>query len=232
MHNRIKLVLFSIVFLLLPGNRAFAASADDLNAVLHRLDVAAANFHSTSADFEWDTVSTEPVPDTDVQKGIVYYQRKGSSFQMAAHFNEDNGKPAPKIMVVSGGVFKLYEKLINQVTTSNKVGKYESYLLLGFGASGKDLADKWNIKYLGPETLVGVKTEKMELIAKDPQVLKLFPMVTIWIDSDRGVSIKQVFDEGQGQSRTCTYSNIKVNEPLPSDAFTFKTDKQTQYRTQ
>ena len=27
--------------------------------------------------------------------------------------------------------------------------KYESYLLLGFGASGKELADKWDIKYLG-----------------------------------------------------------------------------------
>jgi outer membrane lipoprotein-sorting protein len=229
MHKQIKLVLLSIVFILLPCHRTFAASPDDLKSVLDRLNAAAANFHSTSADFEWDSVQTDPVPDTDVQKGTVYYQRKGSAFQMAAHFSEENGKPVPKIMVFSGGVFKLYEKLINQVTTSNKASKYESYLLLGFGASGKDLADKWNIKYLGPETLAGVKTEKMELIAKDPQVLKLFPKVTIWIDPERGVSMKQVFDEGQGQSRTCIYSNIKVNESLPADAFTFKTDPNPSY---
>ena len=82
-----------------------------------------------------------------------------------------------------------------------------------------------------PETLDGVKTEKLELVAKDPAVLKLFPKVTIWVDPERGVSLKQYFDEGQGQSRTCIYSNIKVNQSLPSDAFTFKTDGKTQFVT-
>ena len=47
--------------------------------------------------------------------------------------------------------------------------------------------------------------------------------------SDRGVSLKQVFDQGQGQSRVCVYFNFKFNQPLPSDAFTFKTDSKTQF---
>ena len=55
-----------------------------------------------------------------------------------------------------------------------------------------------------------MKTEKLELMAKDPDVLKLFPKVTIWVDPARGVSLKQYFDEGQGQSRTCVYTNFKV----------------------
>jgi len=205
------------------------AFADDLEGVLRKLDAAAASFQSTTADFEFDSTQTDPVPDTDVQKGIVYYDRKGNAFQMGVHINEVNGKPVPKIITVSGGVFKLYEQLPNQVTTSSKVSKYESYLVLGFGASGKDLQQKWNITYLGSETLNGIKTDKLQLIAKDPQVLKLFPKVVIWIDPSRGVSLKQFFDEGQGQSRTCIYSNIKVNQPLPADAFTFKTDSKTQF---
>jgi outer membrane lipoprotein-sorting protein len=53
--------------------------------------------------------------------------------------------------------------------------------------------------------------------------------VTVWVDPDRGVSLKQVFDEGQGESRVSLYSNIEVNKSLPSDAFTFKTDSKTQY---
>jgi outer membrane lipoprotein-sorting protein len=109
------------------------------------------------------------------------------------------------------------------------VSNYESYLILGFGASGENLADKWNIQLDGAETIGEVKTYKLELVAKDPEVLKLFPKVTIWIDPALGVSLKQVFDEGQGQSRTCVYSNIKVNGPLPSNAFTFKTDSKTTY---
>ena len=212
--------------ILLPAGGAFA---EDLKSVLARLDAAAANFHATSADFEFDTVQTDPVPDTEVQKGTVYYSRKGSAFEMGVHIHEVNGRPVPKVMVVSGGQFQLYEQLTNQVTRSNKVSKYESYLVLGFGASGKDLEQKWNMKYLGQETLNGVTVEKLELIAKDPEVLKIFPKVTIWVDPARGVSLKQYFDQGSGQSRTCTYTNIKVNQALPADAFTFKTDSKTQF---
>jgi outer membrane lipoprotein-sorting protein len=49
------------------------------------------------------------------------------------------------------------------------------------------------------------------------------------MDVDRAVSVKQIFDEGQGQSHTAVYSNIKVNQSLPSDAFTFKTDPNPTY---
>ena len=208
---------------------ARGALAQDLSTTLAKLDAAAARFKSTTAQFEFTSVMTDPIPDKDVQKGTVYYERKGNAFQMGMHINEINSRPVPKVIVVSGGVFKMYDKLQNQVTTSNKAGKYESYLVLGFGAGGKALAEKFDIHDLGPETINGVNTEKLDLVAKDPDVLKLFPKMTIWVDTDRAVSLKQVFDEGQGQSRTCLYSNIKVNESLPGDAFTFKTEPNPQY---
>jgi len=77
--------------------------------------------------------------------------------------------------------------------------------------------------------LDGVTTEKLELVAKDPEVRRNLPKVTVWMDTDRAISLKQVFDEGPGQYRVSVYFNIKVNEQLPGDAFTFKTDSQTQY---
>jgi hypothetical protein len=49
------------------------------------------------------------------------------------------------------------------------------------------------------------------------------------MDTDRGVSLKQVFDEGPGQYRVSVYFNLRLNTPLPGDAFTFKTDSKTQY---
>lgn len=224
-----KKTLIAAAFALLIAPITPNLAAQDLKSVLAKLNAASANFHSTTANFEFDTTQTDPVPDTDVQKGTVYYDRKNGAMRMGVHIDEVNGKPVPKIIVVSGGEFQLYEKLTNQVTRSKKAGKYESYLVLGFGASGKDLEQKFDVKYAGEETVGGVKTEKLDLVAKDPDVLKLFPKMTIWIDPARGVSIKQYFDEGQGQSRTCTYSNIKVNQPLPSDAFTFKTNSKTQF---
>jgi outer membrane lipoprotein-sorting protein len=221
---------FPLVFsFLVTVSSTHAFAAGDLKATLAKLDAAAARFKSTSADFQFDSVTTDPVPDTEIQKGTAYYQRKGNTFEMAAHIREVNGKKVPKVYVYSGGKLKLDEPLINQVTTLTSVSQYESYLMLGFGASGKDLAEKWDITDAGPETINGIQTEKLDLLAKDPKVRKNLPKVTVWIDLDRGVSVKQYFDEGQGQSRTCTYSNIKINQSLPGDAFTFKTDGKTQY---
>jgi outer membrane lipoprotein-sorting protein len=228
MHSGIKFAIAaSIALFLLPAPAALAAQKD-LKEVLSQLDTAAANFRSTSADFEFDTVQTDPIYDKDVQQGTVYYKRNGKAFQMGAHIREENGKPVPKDVVLKDGMVQLYEKLIDQVTTLSKLGQYQSWFMLGFGASGKELEEKWEIKYIGPAMIDGVSTAQLEMTPRDPAVRKNLPKVTVWMDTTRGISLKQVYDEGQGQSRTCLYSNIKVNQSLPSDAFTFKTDSNTQ----
>ena len=148
MHTARKIVVAASVAMLLVVARAAVAAPPtteekERERVLRQLDEAAKTFHSTSADFEFDSIETDPVYDKDVQKGTVYYERKGTAFQMAAHIAEHNGRPVPKIYTYTGGVFKLFESAIDQVTTFAKASKFESYLMLGFGASGKDLADKW-----------------------------------------------------------------------------------------
>ncbi len=207
-------------------------AADDLNAVIGKLNAAAANFHTTSADVEFDTTQTNPVPDTDVQKGVVYYERSGATFQMGVHIATDDGQPSPKVVVCCAkGSIQLYEKLTDQVTTLSKLSQYQSWFMLGFGASGKELEDKWDITYDGPETVDGVETAKLELAPKDPNVRQKLPKVILWMDLSRAISLKQFFDEGDGQSRTSHYTNIKVNGSLPRDAFTFKTDSKTSFTT-
>jgi outer membrane lipoprotein-sorting protein len=224
--NKAKFVTVVLMaLLLLPARAAFAA--EDLASVLAKLDTAAARFHTTTADFEFKNVQTQPLPDEDTQTGTVDYERKGSAFQMGVHIDKVNGKPVPKVYVYSGGVFKLYEKLINQVTTLTKLSGYESWFMLGFGASGRDLSAKWQIKYLGTEKIDGVDTAKLELIPKDPAVLKYIQKATLWMDTERGISLQQRFDEGPDGYRTCHYFNIKLNQPLPNDAFTLHTDKNT-----
>jgi outer membrane lipoprotein-sorting protein len=207
-----------------------AMRADDLDSVLRKLDAAAANFRSTSADVRVENVMTDPIPETEVQTGAVYYERKSKAFQMAFHIHKVDDQPVPKTYMFSGGEMTLWEGgALNQVTTLTKVNKYESWFKLGFGASGKELEDKWEIKYDGDEVVAGVNTAKLELVAKDPNVRKNVPKVIVWMDTARGISMKQYFDQGQGQSRTCTYTNIKVNQGLPGDAFTVPTNGKTQY---
>ncbi len=228
-RNLVFIVLLALA--LVPARPAFAAG--DLNSTLQKLDAAAARFHSAAADFVYENVQTEPVPDTEVQKGVVYYRRQGSNFQMGLHINQVNGRPVPKVVVCcQDGAIKLYEKLINQVTTLSKFSQYKSWIMLGFGASGKELAEKWNMTDDGPEVVNGVTTEKLEMAPKDPTIRRNLQKVTIWIDLKTGVSLKQVFDEGQGQTRTAKYTNVRINHSLPHDAFTFKTDSRTTYVNQ
>jgi outer membrane lipoprotein-sorting protein len=157
-----------------------------------------------------------------VQTGTEYYERKGNTFQMAAHIHEHNNRPSAQTYIYSGGTLRISDTgKAADAKTYDQASKYESYLMLGFGASGSDLEAKWDLKYLGSETVDGVKTDKLELVAKDPTVRKNIPKVTIWLDTAHAISIKQVFDEGEGQSRICHYTNIKVNQGLPGNAFSF-----------
>jgi len=214
--------LAALVALLATFISAQPAPAQDLDSVLTKLDAASKNFHTTTANFEFDTVQTDPIPDTDIQAGTVYYQRNGTSFQMAAHLQKRNDRPAATTYILSHGVFRLSDTgKEGDAKTYNQAAKYESYLRLGFGASGAELREKWNIKYLGKETIDGIATDKLELVAKDPNVLKLFVKVTIWLDTARAVSLKQVFDEPDGTTRTCHYTDLRVNQTLPSGAFSF-----------
>ena len=64
MHSRMPILAAALVMALLPAQTAFA---DDLKGVLSRLDTAAANFHTTTTNFEFDTVTTQPIYDKDVQ---------------------------------------------------------------------------------------------------------------------------------------------------------------------
>jgi hypothetical protein len=224
MHGKSRLVVFA--FLTAAWLPVSAARADDLAGVLQRLDAAAKDFHTTAAHVEFKTIQTEPVPDTDIQQGTAYYQRSGTTFQMAGHITEHNSHPSDKTYILSHGVLRISETGKEaDAKTITQASKYEGYLMLGFGASGSQLAEKWDIKYLGTEKIDGIVTDKLELVAKDPAVRKNITKVTVWMDTARAVSLKVIFDEGEGQSWVCHYTNIKVNQPLPGNAFSFDPGK-------
>ncbi|MGH9606378.1 MAG: LolA family protein [Terracidiphilus sp.] len=231
MHSTRKFVLAAAAALLLLILARPAFAAGDLKSVLQQLDEAAKNFHSASADIEWKSIQTEPIPETDIKSGMVYYERHGSDVRMAAHLTKFNGQPFAQSYTVSKGVFELYDRNQNHVTRYRNANMMR-YALLGFGASGKDMEDLFTVSYLGEETVDGVNTDKLQLIPKDPKVLSTIHSIDLWIDPTRDVNLKQVLDEGDGQSLEFTYSNIKVNVPVSGADLTLKTNKSTTYTDQ
>jgi outer membrane lipoprotein-sorting protein len=197
----------------------FQASAQSqLNPVLSQMDAASARFKNAQADVRYDNY-TFVVKDHDIETGSIYIERSGTTEQMGAVFYNvgPDGKPAStpaRIVNFDGATLRVFTVGTNQVDlfkAGANQAKYDSFLTLGFGGSGKDLQRTWNITDQGPETVDGIKTEKLDLISKDASVKNTFTHVTIWIDPARGVSLKQIFYAPNGDNRTATYSNIRLN---------------------
>jgi outer membrane lipoprotein-sorting protein len=195
-----------------------ASAQSQLNSVLSQMDAASARFKNAQANVRYDNY-TRVVNDHDIETGSIYIERTGTAEQMGAVFynvGPDN-KPAStpaRIVSFDGPTLRIFTVGTNQVDlfkAGANQAKYDSFLTLGFGGSGKDLQRIWDITDQGPDTIDGVKTEKLDLVSKDAGVKNMFTHITIWIDPTRGVSLKQIFYAPNGDNRTATYSNIRLN---------------------
>ncbi len=216
-----------------PGMAAQATP--QLTAVLAKMDAASRSFHNAQAEFKWDYYQ-KIVHDTTTDTGAIYFQREGGAMDMGAVLNDPTGKTkASKVLAYKDGLLKMFTPGIDQldvVKAGANQAEYESFLTLGFGGSGSELAKNWTIHDLGPVTLnddgKGVVTEELDLIGKDAASRKNFSHVTIWVDPTRGVSLKQMFFTPSGDYRTATYTHIRVNSGLDKSRYAMKTDKKTQ----
>ena len=206
-----------------------------LDAVLKKMDTAAANFRTTQADFEWDRYERVIDEVDDIQSGTIYYRRASKEIEMMAVIKKegsssDQMKPEPKFVLFREGKIRMYQPKPDQVTEYN-LGKnssdFESYLVLGFGGSGQDLMKAFEVTYLGPETINGVATAKLQLVPRSERVRNNFKQILLWIDLDRGISVQQQFFEPQGDYRLAKYSEIRVNEKIGNDVFQLKTTSKT-----
>jgi len=203
------------------------AAAGSLETMLKSMDRAAANFKTAEANFVWDQFS-KVVNEHDIQKGTIYYRRAGNDVEMAAGITE----PAKKYVLFNGGKVDVYQPDIEQVTEysagKNKAA-FESFLVLGFGGRGHDLAKSFDVRFEGMETVDGVQAGKLNLTPKQAKVRNMFQTIILWIDPARGISVQQQFIDSNGDYRLAKYSNIKLNQNIPGDVFKLKTSGKTKW---
>ena len=203
------------------------AQAQNLESVLNSMDKAAADFKTAQTDFVWDQFQ-KVVEEHDIQKGTMYFRRQDSDVQMAA----DITTPDKKYVLFSGGMVSVYVPKAGQVTEYN-AGKnksdFETFLVLGFGGRGHDLAKSFDVKYAGMEQVQGINAAKLELTPKSQKVSNMFQTITLWIDPARGVSVQQLFTEKSGDYRVAKYNNIQLNQKISNDVFKLKTSGKVTY---
>jgi outer membrane lipoprotein-sorting protein len=238
--KRLSLIFPLVMAALMPvgasSQESKPADPAALDAVLKKMDAVAANFTTAQANFQWETYQKVIDEVVDDQTGVIYYRKSNKQIEMMAEVKRAGSsassmKDEPKFVLLSGGKVRLYQPKTDQVTEFD-LGKnqsdFESYIVLGFGASGQDLQKNFDVTYMGPETIDGVKTAKLQLIPKSQKVKNTYSQIFLWIDLDRGVSVQQQLFQPQGDYRLAKYSQIKLHDKVSDDVFKLKTTSKTQ----
>jgi len=219
-------LLFSAVVLwITPASLRAQPKPGHLDEVLRQMDAASLKFQSAEANFRWDLYE-RVVKQTTTQTGSIYFKRQGATTVMGARIDS----PAIKIIEFRNGILRLFEPGADHLTTidaTKNKAQLESFLTVGFGGSGKDLAKAWTISDLGDEMIDGVQTAKLDLVPKDPAVRNNCTHMTLWVDPVRGVELKQSLYMPSEDYRTAVYDHIKYNQKVDEKPYQIKTDSKT-----
>jgi outer membrane lipoprotein-sorting protein len=192
--------------------------AENVDAILGRMDQAAPGFHALTANVKMDTF-TALLSDHTIENGTLQMQRPRPSDVRA--IIEFKGSSDARTIAFLGKSVRIYYPKLNTYQDYD-LGKnsqvLNQYLLLGFGSSGKELAQSYTITSEGQEKVADRSATKLLLIPKDLKVKEHLSKAEIWVPEDAPYPVQQQFyepsDMPPGNSRKVTYSDIVLNPEL------------------
>jgi outer membrane lipoprotein-sorting protein len=205
------MIRFFIALLLLSW--ATPLRATTLDAVLGRMDAAAASFQSLTANLRV-VKYTAIVADETVEEGSIWVRRVRPRVN---RFLIEFSKPDRYYVAVSEHKAEIYRPRIATIEEYD-IARYRDLgeQLWPFGASGKDLAARYNITLRAEEPVAGQPAVKLEMVPKDPKLLQQIPKVESWISTATWQPVQQKFyDVTPGDYRLSTYTDVKLNVPVP-----------------
>ena len=188
--------------------------AQDVPAVLSRMDAAAPSFHAMSANVKM-TTHTAIIDDTEIENGKFEMQRlKGQDVRAILDFSAERDS---RVIGFFGRIVRIYypkSQTFQDYDLGKSTDALNQFLLLGFGSSGKDLARSYNISAEGQGTIGDREATKLLLVPKNKEVANRLSKVEIWVPDDAAYPIQQKFIEPSENYRIVTYSNVNLNPSI------------------
>ena len=210
-----RLVSRAVIQLVLTA--ALAAAAGDQQAILARMDQAAASFQSMSAQVTKIT-HTAVINDDSKESGVIRLKRSGArDIRMLVEISA----PEAKSYALRGRKAEIYYPKI-QTVQEYDLGKHsqlmDQFLLLGFGTPSQSLRKNYSVKVLNEEVVAGVKASRLELVPKSEKAREYLAKAELWVSHADGRTVQQKFHEPSGDYRLVTYTSIQWNPPLGDSA--------------
>ncbi len=209
----------SALILLCAAVAAHAQS--NVQTVLARMDASGPGFRSMTAAVSRETF-TAIVDDKSEESGTIAMSRsKGKDIRVKMEFTS----PDARGVFFAGQKAEIFYPKRGEVEEYD-LGKHKSlveqFLLLGFGATGKDLLRNYAVKYLREEPVEGEKASRLELNPKSPQVKENYNKIELWISDPGGYPLRQKLHQASGNYSSVTYSKVKWNPDLTPDQLSLK----------
>ena len=208
-----------IRFLSLSVIALFAAglvSADTLPQILSRMDAAAQNFQSMTADMKQLT-HTEIIDENDVQIGTVRLKKVRNSVIGYVNFTQP-----PKVIAFQDKKVEVYypnTKVVEEYEVGGYSEQLNQFLLLGFGTSGRELQRNYEIRMIGPDTVAGRATTHIVLTPKSAKALEYMKKAELWIADDASYPVQEKIWKNADDYVLVNYSNVTLNAPLSDKDF-------------
>jgi outer membrane lipoprotein-sorting protein len=195
--------------------------------LLQRLDTAASRFQAMTAQVSYLT-HTEVIDENTTETGDVVMKKVApGEVQGRIDFTAPNQR---SVTFEKRSVQIYYPKIKTlQIYDLEKHGEQlDKFLMIGFGTSGSELARDYDMTLVGTETakaVPGVPAVHLQLIPKAGEARNYVKKLELWIATpDRGdpYPLREKITEPSGDSRTMTYSALKINPPLPPDSLKLK----------
>ncbi len=215
MHHRLK-PLALLVCLAAP------LGAQSVADVLARMDAGAAEFTSIKADVRKESY-TAVIDDTDVETGTMWMTRGGRAGDLRVRI--EFTAPDARAVAFAGDKAQIYYpkiKTVHEYDLGKNKALVESFLLLGFGTQGSELAKNYTIRYLGEEEINGTATDRLEMTPKAASAREKIDKVELWVSRKQAIPLRQKFFAAGGDTTTITYSNIEINPPLKDSDVTLQ----------
>jgi outer membrane lipoprotein-sorting protein len=194
-----------------------SANAQSLAGFLARLDGNAPTFSAATASLTW--LDHQAVIETEErQSGTVVIKRTSANkAQFVARFTQ----PDEYAVALRENTVERYtprNNLIQEYDISNYRELAQTFMLLGFGMTGRQLAASFEITGLRSESISGQKATHLDLRPKAPDVRKQVSRIELWISDELGCAIQQKFHYPDTSYKLVTFTNLKLNPKLDAGA--------------
>jgi outer membrane lipoprotein-sorting protein len=199
------------------------ARAESLDAVLARMDKAAKEFKSASADLK-QVEYTAVIKESTEENGVLRIKRSNRSVTAITEYT----KPEPHAVLFKDKEAQVYspKAKMDQIYDLAKFNStVDQFVLLAFGTSGEELRRNYDVTLGGAENVGSTATSRLELIPRSKEVKRLFSKFELWIPDGQGNAIREKLTAPSGDYYLLEYADVKLNVPLPDSVFDLKMPK-------